>query len=215
LSQNEATLFKDGPQSCGPAADVLPLIRWGTPMSRVLTVLIAAGAVLAGAQAASAQYYGPVEYRDVPPRTYDERYDRYDAPRYDEERLPFLSERRYHDRPRFDDRYGYGRPRYYDNGPVYGDRYLEDDLFIRRRYPDHTYPEDYGDDRIVQEEEPGTFRRSEQGFDPRRPHLGDGTDAPSEQYYARRPRSCGEFFYWDGRACVDARKYPPYLGPKR
>ncbi len=178
-------------------------------MSRVLSVLIAAGAVLAGVQTASAQYYGPVEYRDVPPRAYDERYDGYDAPRYHRERLPFLSERRYHDRPRFDGGYGYGRPRYYGDGPVYNDPYLEEDLPIRRRYPDY-----YGDDRVVQEEEPGTFRESEQGFDPRRPHLGDGTDAPSEQHYARRPRSCGEFFYWDGQACVDARKYPPYLGPK-
>jgi hypothetical protein len=194
-----------------PAADALPLIRWGTQMLRALTVLMAAGAVLAGAQAASAQYYGPVEYRDAPPRAHDERYDR-----YDEERLPFLSQRRYHrDRPRLEDRYGYPRPRYYDEGPVYGGRYPEPDLVIPRRNPEYYDPEYYGDDRIIQEEDPGTFRESEQGFDPRRPHLGDGTDAPSEQYYARRPRSCGEYYYWDGRACVDARKYPPYVGPKR
>ena len=30
----------------------------------------------------------------------------------------------------------------------------------------------------------------------------------------RRPRSCGEFHYWDGTACVDARFNDPYLGPK-
>jgi len=158
--------------------------------------------MLAGAQAASAQYYGPVAYRDAAPRYYGEHYERYDAPRYYEDRRPYLSEHRYRRHPRSGARYGYRRPRYYD-------RYPEDDLFIRPRYPDH-----YGDDRVVQEEEPGTFRESEQGFDPRRPHLGDGTDAPDEQYYARRPRSCGEYYYWDGRACVDARKYPPYVGPK-
>ena len=29
-----------------------------------------------------------------------------------------------------------------------------------------------------------------------------------------RPLSCGEFRYWNGRACVDARYNDPYLGPK-
>ena len=29
-----------------------------------------------------------------------------------------------------------------------------------------------------------------------------------------RPRSCGEFRYWNGVACVDARYNDPYLGPK-
>jgi hypothetical protein len=24
-----------------------------------------------------------------------------------------------------------------------------------------------------------------------------------------RPRSCGEFRYWDGARCVDARRFPP------
>jgi hypothetical protein len=31
---------------------------------------------------------------------------------------------------------------------------------------------------------------------------------------ARRPSSCGEFHYWNGYCCVDARHYPPYVGPK-
>jgi hypothetical protein len=29
-----------------------------------------------------------------------------------------------------------------------------------------------------------------------------------------RPQSCGEFSYWDGADCVDARYYDPDLGPK-
>jgi hypothetical protein len=29
-----------------------------------------------------------------------------------------------------------------------------------------------------------------------------------------RPRSCGQFHYWNGVACVDARYNDPYLGPK-
>jgi len=29
-----------------------------------------------------------------------------------------------------------------------------------------------------------------------------------------RPASCGEFRYWNGVACVDARYNDPYLGPR-
>ena len=29
-----------------------------------------------------------------------------------------------------------------------------------------------------------------------------------------RPTSCGEFRYWDGDRCVDARYNNPYLGPR-
>ncbi|MGK2921192.1 MAG: hypothetical protein ACSLE4_00130 [Methyloceanibacter sp.] len=29
-----------------------------------------------------------------------------------------------------------------------------------------------------------------------------------------RPRSCGEYHYWNGVACADARYTDPYLGPK-
>jgi hypothetical protein len=29
-----------------------------------------------------------------------------------------------------------------------------------------------------------------------------------------RPLSCGEYHYWNGSACVDARYNDPYLGPK-
>ncbi|MGE5260677.1 MAG: hypothetical protein ACM3MH_07345 [Actinomycetota bacterium] len=29
-----------------------------------------------------------------------------------------------------------------------------------------------------------------------------------------RPVSCGEFHYWNGLACVDARYNNPYLGPR-
>jgi len=174
-------------------------------MPRALTVLMAAGAMLAGAQAASAQYYGPADYYDAPPRYYyDDGYGRYDRPRHGD--VP-----PYHERP---SRYhGYGGyrdvPSYGYRGRPYYRGYIEDDLFIHRRYRDY-----YGDDRVLQDEGRGNVRKRVQGFDPRRPHLGDGTDAPDEQYYARRPRSCGEYYYWDGRACVDARKYPPYVGPK-
>jgi hypothetical protein len=40
---------------------------------------------------------------------------------------------------------------------------------------------------------------------------GDVTVVPPLVY---RPSSCGEFHYWDGQACVDARYIDPYLGPK-
>jgi hypothetical protein len=33
-------------------------------------------------------------------------------------------------------------------------------------------------------------------------------------YVAERPTSCGEFRYWNGVRCVDARDNPPDLGPR-
>jgi len=29
-----------------------------------------------------------------------------------------------------------------------------------------------------------------------------------------RPLSCGEYRYWDGERCVDARYHNPYIGPR-
>jgi hypothetical protein len=31
---------------------------------------------------------------------------------------------------------------------------------------------------------------------------------------AERPLDCGAYHYWDGEACVDARRVPPDTGPK-
>jgi len=135
---------------------------------------------------------------------------------------PYLHEGRgaYYDHGRYGRPVYYRRPpRYYDGyraEPRYDDRYRGYDDY----YPgnDRPYRRDYYPgyaDEPLHDEEPGTARNRDHGFDPRRPHLGDGTDAPKEQYYPYRPRSCGEYYYWDGRACVDARKYPPYVGPKQ
>lgn len=41
--------------------------------------------------------------------------------------------------------------------------------------------------------------------------------APSTRVYgwvAVRPESCGEFKYWDGTSCLDARVVPPDTGPR-
>jgi hypothetical protein len=170
-------------------------------MSRILAIMLLAAGMTGGAAAANA------EYRPDYAGYYGPRYiegDRYIA----EQRAAYYDYRRpvYHRRRRrYYDSYDAPAPRYYEG---YDDYYL-DDLPERRGYYDG-----YADDPVYQEE-PGTARRRDRGFDPRRPHLGDGTDAPSEQFYPRRPRSCGEYYYWDGTACVDARKYPPYVGPKR
>lgn len=40
--------------------------------------------------------------------------------------------------------------------------------------------------------------------------------SPSTRVYgfvAERPESCGEFFYWNGTRCLDARVTPPDTGP--
>ena len=201
-------------------------------MSRGVTVLVFLAVALGGAYAASAQplpygygpgydepvgpYAGPAPYSGDRLAVYG-GYDRPDYRRvgpghYDGYARP---PRRYHD--------GYGgydgydrRPRSY--GGVYGDRRprYEDDPGYGAYYPPAYpgYPDDEAEDALVPPEAEGPAEERGRGFDPRRPHLGDGTDAPAEQFYAQRPRSCGEYYYWDGRACVDARKYPPYVGPK-
>jgi hypothetical protein len=33
-------------------------------------------------------------------------------------------------------------------------------------------------------------------------------------YFVERPSSCGEFRYWDGESCVDARDNPPSVVPR-
>jgi hypothetical protein len=162
-------------------------------MSRVLAVLMLAAGVAGGADVANAGHF-PRE------ATYADHAGYYGA-RY-----------RHHDRylpDEYEPYYDHRRPRY----RRYHDGYYPP---VPPYYDDHYpgYYDYYDDDRILRGEDPGNVRERDRGFDPRRPHLGDGTDAPSEQYYPIRPRSCGEFFYWDGRACVDARKYPPYVGPK-
>lgn len=37
---------------------------------------------------------------------------------------------------------------------------------------------------------------------------------PAYGYVPERPSSCGQYRYWDGERCVDARRVPPYIGPK-
>jgi len=39
-------------------------------------------------------------------------------------------------------------------------------------------------------------------------------DEPVVKIFPARPVSCGEFRYWDGERCVDARYNNPYLGPR-
>lgn len=206
-------------------------------MSRGVTILVFLAVALGGADAASAQplpygyepgYSEPVgPYAGPEPYPGDLRavYGGYDrpgyrrvGPRYEEgyARVP----------PGYYERYA-REPRYYDDGYDRGPRY-DDDGYVDRppRYYDDPgygayyppaypgYPDDEAEDALVPPEAEGPAEERDRGFDPRRPHLGDGTDAPAEQYYAQRPRSCGEYYYWDGNACVDARKYPPYVGPK-
>ena len=38
--------------------------------------------------------------------------------------------------------------------------------------------------------------------------------APEPQLIPLRPRSCGEYRYWNGDYCADARYERPYVGPR-
>jgi hypothetical protein len=47
------------------------------------------------------------------------------------------------------------------------------------------------------------------------PNLAEGgLNPPVVAIVPARPASCGEFRYWDGNRCVDARYNNPYLGPR-
>ena len=47
------------------------------------------------------------------------------------------------------------------------------------------------------------------------PNLAEGgLEPPVVRIVPVRPTSCGEFRYWDGDSCVDARYNNPYLGPR-
>jgi hypothetical protein len=47
------------------------------------------------------------------------------------------------------------------------------------------------------------------------PNLAEGgLNPPVIRIVPARPTSCGEFRYWDGERCVDARYNNPYLGPR-
>lgn len=49
---------------------------------------------------------------------------------------------------------------------------------------------------------------------PSAPVVVDQYAPPVYGWVIIRPRSCGEFRYWNGERCVDARYDPPHLGPK-
>jgi len=47
------------------------------------------------------------------------------------------------------------------------------------------------------------------------PNLAEGgLNPPVIRIVPARPTSCGEFHYWDGERCVDARYNNPYVGPR-
>ena len=43
---------------------------------------------------------------------------------------------------------------------------------------------------------------------------GPGEVVVVEEWVVVRPANCGEFHYWDGERCADARVDPPYVGPR-
>ena len=43
---------------------------------------------------------------------------------------------------------------------------------------------------------------------------GPGEVVIVEEWIAVRPANCGQFHYWDGERCADARFDPPYVGPR-
>lgn len=82
----------------------------------------------------------------------------------------------------------------------FDDRYYDDPYRPRRIYPPSYY---YGPPRPY---EPRAFRDYA-------PRVYDYTP-PAYFEESARPTSCGQYRYWNGEYCADARYERPYLGPK-
>jgi hypothetical protein len=72
------------------------------------------------------------------------------------------------------------------------------------------------DDRGYYDED---FDEEDQGDDPP-PPVARGYPQPAEGDLIPewlpppRPANCGEYKYWNGTYCADAREQPPYVGPR-
>jgi hypothetical protein len=84
--------------------------------------------------------------------------------------------------------------------PYYFDERYYDGRYRRRAYPPSVY---YAPPRYYE-------RRAFPYYPPR------VYDYTAPEYYDEpaRPTSCGQYRYWNGEYCADARHERPYLGPK-
>jgi len=123
----------------------------------------------------------------------------------------------------------YGGSSYYDYSGYYDGCYRSRSRYNRgcysRSYYDNGGNGDYDDDNGYYEDDyyseySDYFWRDYYKPQPTRYY---GTRAPREAYERdefwtwlppSKPSSCGEFHYWNGHACVDARHFKPYIGPK-
>lgn len=130
-------------------------------------------------------------------------------------------ERQYYDAGLYD-------PGYYSYAPYRPRRYSRDYSEYRdySDYSDYSRYSRYSDDSDYSDYSDDPYFYSY--YDPRfeyvpQPTRYYGTRAPREAYERdeywtwlppSKPRSCGEFHYWTGSSCVDARHFKPYIGPK-
>lgn len=79
----------------------------------------------------------------------------------------------------------------------------------RERAP-YSYQSPYGPDGSVSGQPSGVY------VEPLRPVPVPAPDyvAPTYGGGVLRPSNCGEFRYWNGHRCADARLDPPYVGPR-
>ena len=76
--------------------------------------------------------------------------------------------------------------------------YYSDDRYYGAPYPRRVYPPRYYERRVFPSYSPRVYEYSAPRY----------VDEPS------RPTSCGQYRYWNGEYCTDARYERPYLGPK-
>jgi hypothetical protein len=86
--------------------------------------------------------------------------------------------------------------------------YYLDDRYYDAPYPRRVYPPSiyYAPPRYYE-------RRAFPYYSPYSPRAYDYT-APAFADEPPRPTSCGQYRYWNGEYCADARYERPYLGPK-
>jgi len=79
----------------------------------------------------------------------------------------------------------------------------------------YEYYDDDDDDYFVYAPPRPRYYAPPPGFTGFVPAPPPGYEPPGYGYLLPpRPLSCGKFRYWNGRFCADARRDPPYTGPR-
>jgi hypothetical protein len=77
--------------------------------------------------------------------------------------------------------------------------------------PHYPPPTSYGPPRYYAQPPAPYYAPQSYGYQP--PPVADYAP-PGPAWLPPRPSNCGEYRYWNGQYCADARYEPPYVGPR-